>query len=67
MNIAQKIKETLLLELKKNLNIMTWQLLVSSGRIDTNVLGIYAVPNAETLKININLNRILHIYLVSIL
>lgn len=44
---------------------MTWQLLVSSGRIDTNVLGIYAVPKAETLKININLNRILHIYLVS--
>lgn len=65
MNIAQKIKETLLLELKKNLNIMTWQLLVSSGRIDTNVLGIYAVPKTETLKININLNRILHIYLVS--
>ena len=65
MNIAQKIKETLLLELKKNLNIMTWQLLVSSGRIDTNVLGIYAVPKAEALKININLNRILHIYLVS--
>ena len=65
MNIAQKIKETLLLELKKNLNIMTWLLLVSSGRIDTNVLGIYAVPNAETLKISINLNRILHIYLVS--
>lgn len=65
MNIAQKIKETLLLELKKNLNIMTWQLLVSSGRIDTNVLGIYTVPNAETLKISINLNRILHIYLVS--
>lgn len=65
MNIAQKIKETLLLELKKNLNIMTWQLLVSSGRIDNNMLGIYAVPKTETLKININLNRILHIYLVS--
>lgn len=65
MNIVQKIKETLLLELKKKQNIMTWQLLVSSGRIDTNVLGIYAVPKAETLKININLNRILHIYLVS--
>lgn len=28
-------------------------------------LGIYAVPDAETLKLNINLNRVLHIYLVS--
>ena len=27
-------------------------------------MGIYAVPNAETLKLNINLNRVLHIYLV---
>ena len=44
---------------------MTWQLLVSSGRIDTNVLGIYAVPKAETLKISININGILHIYIVS--
>lgn len=65
MNIAQKIIETLLLELKKKQNIMTWQLLVYSGRIDTNMLGIYAVPEAETLKISININRILHIYLVS--
>ena len=30
-----------------------------------NVLGIYAVPEAETLKLSINLNRVLHIYLVS--
>lgn len=28
-------------------------------------LGIYAVPDAETLKLNTNLNRVLHIYLVS--
>jgi hypothetical protein len=27
-------------------------------------LGIYAVPDAETLKYSTNLNRVLHIYLV---
>lgn len=31
----------------------------------SNGLGIYAVPKAETLKISINLNKVLHIYLVS--
>ena len=33
-------------------------------KIEYNVKGIYAVPEAKTLKININLNRVLHIYLV---
>ncbi len=28
-------------------------------------LGIYAVPEAETLKFNTNINKVLHIYLVS--
>ena len=28
-------------------------------------MGVYAVPDAETLKFSINLNRVLHIYLVS--
>ena len=28
-------------------------------------LGIYAVPEVEILKFSINLNRVLHIYLVS--
>ena len=38
-----------------------------SGQVamEHNVLGIYAVPEVETLKISINLNRVLHIYLVS--
>ena len=30
-----------------------------------NVLGIYAVPLCRTQKFSINLNRVLHIYLVS--
>lgn len=79
MNIAQKIIETHKLKFGSlpplqqctvsgsalfNADCMDI-LLLSSGRIDTNVLGIYAVPKAETLKINININRILHIYLVS--
>ncbi|OPZ94514.1 MAG: hypothetical protein BWY74_00501 [Firmicutes bacterium ADurb.Bin419] len=38
---------------------MSWLLLVSSGRIATNVLGIYAVPKTETLKISINLTNVL--------
>ena len=33
--------------------------------ITDNGTGIYAVPDAETLKFSRNLNRVLHIYLVS--
>ena len=33
--------------------------------ITHNGTGIYAVPDAETLKFSINLNRVLRIYLVS--
>jgi len=37
----------------------------NNNLIEPNGWGIYAVPEAETLKISINLNKVLHIYFVS--
>ena len=41
-----------------------FQFVVGFRSISANGLGIYAVPDAETLKISRNHNRVLHIYLL---